>query len=150
MALQSILFDTRGHPLWVVWFGVLWAAVIPFVLMLLWIFVRVTRARSDRESTWLNGAVLGAFFVLIVTSFVSALLYTRSQPDRTLWTYAAWLVFHFVCWTFLGSGVFFASLHALAAGPRLGMRRMAAVLAVIGVAILHFASLYATYEFRNR
>ncbi len=150
MALQTILLDTRGHPLWVVWYGVLWAAVVPFVVMLLWIVVRVTPAGSDKESTWLNGAVLGAFFVLIVTSFVSALLYTRAQPDRTLWTYLAWLAVHFVGWTFLGSGVFFASLHALAAGPRLGMRRLAALLAVLGVAILHFASLYATYEFRQR
>jgi len=150
MALQSILFDARGHPLWMVWYAVLWAAVVPFVMMLLWVAVRVTRARSGQESTWLNGAVLGAFFTLVVTSFVCALLYVRAQPDRTLWTYAAWLAVHFVCWTFLGSGVFFASLHALAAGPRLGMRRLAAVLAVLGVAILHLASLYATYEFRQR
>lgn len=150
MALESILFDARGHPLWAVWYGVLWAAVIPFVVMLGWVLLYVTRERSGRESTWLNGAVLGAFFVLIVTSFVSALLYTRAQSDRTVWTYVGWLVVHFVGWTFLGSGVFFASLHALAAGPRLGMRRVAAVLAVLGVAILHFASLYATYAFRHR
>jgi hypothetical protein len=124
--------------------------VTPFVVMLLWTLFRVTRARCDKESTWLNGAVLGAFFALIVTSFVSVLLYTRAQPNRTLWTYAAWLTVHFVGWTFVGSGVFFASLHALAAGPRIGMRRVAALLAVLGVSALHAVSLYATYVFRNR
>ena len=74
----------------------------------------------------------------------------RAQPDRQWWTYFLALAVHFTCWTFLGSGVFFASLQALAAGPRVGLRRLSALLAVVGVSLLHFATLYATSIFRNR
>lgn len=140
----------HADGIWGVWYTVLWAAVVPFAIMLLWTLVRVNRANSGEESTWLNGAVLGAFFVLIATSFLSAILYARARPDRTWWTYVTWLVVHFIFWTFLGSGVFFASLQALAAGPRLGMRRLAALLAVLGVAIVQLAQLYATFRFRIR
>lgn len=150
MDLHELLFNVRGHPLWVVWYGLLWAAVVPFVVMLLWSWVRVSRQTASEENTWLNGAVLSAFFVLIITSLGSVLLFVRSQPDRTWWTYLRWLATHFAVWTFLGSGVFFASLQALAAGPKLGMRRASAMLAMAGVAILHVASLYATYRWRHR
>jgi len=136
--------------LWGVWYGVLWVATVPFLVMLVWTLVYVRRATSGQEKTWLNGAVLAAFFLLIVTSLVSTLLHVRAHVDRTYWTYARWLVTHFVTWTFLGSGIFFASLQALAAGPRLGMRRVSALLAVLGVGIIHAASLWAADEYRRR
>jgi hypothetical protein len=136
--------------IWGVWYGLLWLTVLPFVVMLLWTLLRVSKATSSEESTWLNGAVLAGFFSMIVTSLLSVVLYVRAQADRSWVTYLVWLALHFIAWTFLGSGVFFASLQALAAGPRIGMRRIAAVLAVLGVAVIHLASLYATYRFRTR
>lgn len=142
------LFDSTG--LWAIWYSAMWLVVLPFAVMLLWTLLRVTRARSAEESTWLNGAVLGGFFSLIITTFLATLLYVRALPTREWYTYLAWLTVHFVSWTFLGSGVFFASLQALAAGPRIGMRRTAALLAVLGVTIIHLAQLYATWRFRTR
>lgn len=142
------LFHTGG--IWGIWYTVLWAAVVPFAIMFLWTLVRLNAANSGEENTWLNGAVLGAFFILIVTSFLGVILYVRAMPNRTWWTYANWVLVNFLFWTFLGSGVFFASLQALAAGPRLGMRRLAALLAVLGVTLVHLASLYATHRFRTR
>jgi len=148
METDMTLFDKTG--LWTIWYSVMWLVVLPFVYMLLWTVVRVSRARSGEESTWLNGAVLGAFFALIITTFLATLLYVKALPMREWYTYLAWLAVHFVTWTFVGSGVFFASLQALAAGPRIGMRRTAALLAVLGVTILHVAQLYATWRFRTR
>lgn len=142
------LFYSEG--IWGAWYALLWAAIVPFAIMLLWTLLRVSKATSAEESTWLNGAVLGAFFTLIVTSLLSAMLFARSTEHRAWWTYLAWLAVHFVGWTFVGSGVFFASLLALAASPRIAMRRVAAVLAVAGVSLIHFASLYATWRFRIR
>ena len=71
---------------WGLWYVLLWLTVLPFVIMLLWTVVRVSRATSGEESTWLNGTVLLAFFLLMVTSFGSTLLYVWSQPDRNIWT----------------------------------------------------------------
>lgn len=142
------LFDSTG--LWAAWYAVMWLMMLPFMYMLFWTIFRVSRARSGEESTWLNGAVLGAFFALIITTFLATLLYVRALPTHEWYTYLAWLAVHFVTWTFLGSGVFFASLQALAAGPRIGMRRTAALLAVLGVSMLHLAQLYATWRFRTR
>lgn len=142
------VFHAEG--IWGVWYTVLWAATAPFAIMLLWTVFRVNAANSGEESTWLNGAVLGAFLTLLVTSFVSAILYARARPDRSWLTYAWWLVVHFIFWTFVGSGVFFASLQALAAGPRLVMRRFAAFLALMGVTVVHLAQLYAAHFFRHR
>lgn len=142
------IFHASG--IWGVWYLLLWAGVAPFPVMLVWTLVRVNPANSGEESPWLNGAVLGGYFVLIVTSFLSAILYARAQPVRTWWTFVAWLAVHFVFWTFLGSGIFFASLQALAAGPRLVLRRVAALLAVIGVSLVHVAQLYVAYRFRIR
>lgn len=135
---------------WGAWYLLLWTAVVPFVFMLGWTLLHVSATNSAEENTWLNGAVLGAFFVLIVTSFLSAILFARAQSSRTWWTYVSWLTVHFVFWTFLGSGIFFASLSALAAGPRLVMRRVAAFLAVVGVVVVHVAQLYVAYRFRTR
>lgn len=142
------LFHAAG--IWGAWYLVLWAATVPFAIMLLWTLFRVNLSNCGEESTWLNGVVLGAFFVLVVTSFLSALLYARATPNRSWWTYASWLIAHFLLWTFAGSGIFFASLQALAAGHRLIMRRLAALLAVVGVALVHLAQLYVTYRFRTR
>ncbi len=142
------LFHSTG--IWLYWYALIWLEVLPFGVMLLWTLLRVSPARSKVESTWLNGAVLGAFFTQIVTSALAAVLFVRAMPTHGWYTYLFWLVAHFVVWTFLGSGVFFASLQALAAGPRITMRRTAALLAVIGVAIIHAATLYATWRFRIR
>jgi hypothetical protein len=143
-------FDAHGIWVWPVWYAVLWLAVLPFALLVVWSLFRVSPSTSDKESTWLNGAVIAAFVTLILSSLVSALLYARAQPDRTWLTYVLWLAVHFVCWTFLGSGVFFASLQALAPGPRVGLRRISGLLALVGVAVIHTASLYATHVFRHR
>lgn len=140
----------HADGIWGVWYTVLWAMTVPFAIMLLWTLFRVNAGNSGEESTWLNGAVLGAFLALVVTSFVSAILYVSARPDRSWLTYVWWLVMHFLFWTFVGSGVFFASLQALAAGPRLAMRRIAAVLAVAGVTVVHLAQLYAAHVFRHR
>lgn len=144
------LFETDGAWWWTAWYALLWIGVLPFATLLVYTFVRVTPARSGEESTWLNGAVLLAFVVLVVTSLASALLYAHAQPGHTWWTYLLWLAIHFACWTFLGSGVVFASLQALAAGPRVWLRRLSALLAVAGVSLFHLASLFATATFRGR
>ncbi len=146
--MTMTLFHSEG--IWPYWYTLLWLEVIPFGVMLLWTLLRVSPERSRVESTWLNGAVLAAFFTQIVTSGIAVLLYARAMPDRHWYTYLFWIVVHFVVWTFLGSGVFFASLQALAAGPRIALRRVAAMLAVIGMSILHLATLYATWRFRIR
>lgn len=142
------LFHSTG--IWPYWYTLLWLEVVPFGIMVLWTVVRVSAARSREESTWLNGAVLGAFFTQIITSGISTLLFVRAMPDRAWYTYLLWVVIHFAVWTFLGSGVFFASLQALASGPRVTMRRLAALLALAGMLIIHFATLYATWRFRIR
>ncbi|MCC6927674.1 MAG: hypothetical protein IT359_01675 [Gemmatimonadaceae bacterium] len=144
------VFDTHGLWLWSVWYGLLWLAVVPFGCLVIYTFLKVRPATSREESTWLNGAVLASFIVLMVTSFLAALLYVRAQPDRQWWSYVLAIAVHFTCWTFLGSGVFFASLQALAAGPRVGLRRLSALLAVVGVSLFHYATLYATDTFRTR
>ncbi len=149
-ALVIAVFDTHGVWLWTIWYGLLWLAVVPFGCLLLYTCFKVRPSTSREESTWLNGAVLASFIVLIVTSFLAVLLYVRAQPDRQWWTYFLAVAVHFTCWTFLGSGVFFASLQALAAGPRVGLRRLSALLAVVGVALFHYAALYATDTFRSR
>jgi len=143
-----ILFDRSGW--WALWYGVTWLTTVPFGVMLLWTLVRVTPRRSAEESTWLNGAVLAAFFVLMLTSFAAVVLFVRALPSRQWHTYLVGLALHFVSWTFLGSAIFVASLQALAAGPRLWMRRAAACAAVAGVAAIHAATLYATWRFRSR
>lgn len=142
------LFYNTG--IWLYWYALLWLEVIPFGIMLLWTLVRVSPARSRIESTWLNGAVLGAFFTQIITSGIATLLFVRAMPDRAWYTYLLWVVIHFTVWTFLGSGVFFASLQALAAGPRITMRRAAALIAVVGMFVIHYATLYMTWRFRVR
>ena len=133
-----------------VWYTLLSAAAAPFALMVLWTFLRLRPANSSTESTWLNGSVLAGFFALIVLTLVSALLYVWSQPTRTFWTYVGWILVHFLTWTFLGSGILFASLQALAEGPRLALRRLSAILALAGVVLLQAASLYATLRYRLR
>lgn len=143
-------FDTHGMWLWSVWYAVLWLAVVPFGVLLLYAVFRVTPQRSHEESTWLNGAVLASFVVLIVSSLLGAMLYVRAQPDRAWWTYLLWMGIHFVAWTFLGSGVFFASLQALGGGARVGLRRVMAVLSFVGALMFHLATLYATHVFRAR
>ena len=135
---------------WGLWYALLWLTVLPFVAMLLWSLVRVRAATSGEESTWLNGAVLAAFFLLIMTSFGSALLRVWTQGDRNVWTYVRWLALHFFGWTFLGSAIFFASLQALAAGPRVWLRRLWALLATAGAIAIHAGSLYAVYHYRLR
>lgn len=144
------VFDTHGPVAWTVWYALLWLLIVPFVLLVAYAFLRVTPARSNEESTWLNGAVLSAFVLLIATTFVSAIFVAHASPGRAWWRYLLWLAVHFICWTFLGSGIFFASLQALAAGPRIWLRRLSSLLALAGVALLHLASLYATDVFRHR
>lgn len=146
--MEIILFDTLGW--WTLWYGVTWLTIVPFGVMLLWTVFRVSPARSGEESTWLNGAVLAAFFVQMLTSLVGVVLFVRSLPSREWTTYLVGLALHFVSWTFLGSAIFFASLQALAAGPRLWMRRAAALVATAGVVVIHAATLYATWRFRSR
>jgi hypothetical protein len=136
--------------IWAIWYGLLWVAVVPFVVMVAWVMVRVTPATAGEESTPLNGAVLGALLLMLFTSLASTLLFARAQPSRTIWTYARWIGFHFVVWVFLGSGVLFASLQALAAGPRLRGRRLAAFAALCGALLIHAATLLATWTYRIR
>ena len=133
-----------------VWYALLWIAVAPFALMLLWTFVRLRPANSAQESTWLNGSVLGAFVLLLLTTLGSAIMYSRAQPGHGFWTYTRWIATHFLTWTFLGSGIFFASLQALAAGSQLLSRRIAAMLAVAGVGVMHAASLFAAFRYLTR
>ncbi|MEO6446775.1 MAG: hypothetical protein ABIZ91_17065 [Gemmatimonadaceae bacterium] len=135
---------------WGFWYGLLWLAMVPFGAMLLWTFLHLSRENSGSESTWLNGAVLGSFLLLILTSFASTLLFVWSIADRTPWTYLRAVALHFFAWTFLGSSVLFASLHALASGPRVGVRRLSATLATVGAFAIHAVSLYATFRFRLR
>jgi hypothetical protein len=142
------LFATSGW--WALWYGVTWIATMPFVTMLLWTLLRLTPRRSGEESTWLNGAVLAAFFLLMLTSLTAVMLFVRARGSQAWYMYLAGLAAHFVSWTFLGSAVFLASLQALAAGPRVWGRRLAAVGAVAGVAVIHAATLYATWRFRTR
>jgi hypothetical protein len=144
------VFDAHAPVAWTVWYAVLWLLILPFVLLVAYAFLRVTPAHSNEESTWLNGAVLSAFVLLIGTTFVSAIFVAHARPGRAWWGYLMWLAVHFVCWTFLGSGIFFASLQALAAGPRVWLRRLSSLLALAGVMLLHVASLYATHVFRHR
>ena len=144
------VFDTHGVWVWTLWYAILWLSVVPFGVLVLYTFVKVRPATSGEESTLLNGAVLASFIILMVTSFLATLLYVRAHPDRQWWWYAVGMAIHFTCWTFLGSGTFFASLQALAAGPHVGLRRLSAVLAVAGVTLFHVATLYATGTFRNR
>jgi hypothetical protein len=133
---------------WSVWYAVLWLAVVPFLIMLVWLFVRLSPRTAGEENTALNGSVLGAFFLLVLSSFVSVILFVRASPSSTIWTYAGWLALHFLGWTFLGTSIFFASLQALGGGKRVGMRRLAGAFACAGAFIAHAASLYAIWRVR--
>jgi hypothetical protein len=135
---------------WGLWYVVLWASVLPFLVMLIWLFVHVSpRTAGEEENTVLNGSVLGAFFLLVLSSFVSVILFVRTRPSATVWTYVGWLALHFVGWTFLGSSIFFASLQALGGGRRLAMRRVAGAFAFAGALVAHAASLYAIWRVRT-
>lgn len=133
---------------WAVWYSVLWLSLAPFIAMLVWLFARVSPTTAGEENTALNGSVIAAFFLLVLTSLVSVILYVRAHPSPTVWTYARWLALHFLGWTFLGTSIFFASLQALGAGKKIAKRRVSGLVAFVGALFVSAASLYATWYFR--
>lgn len=131
------VFSLAGLPPW--WGWLLSLTLVPFVIML----ARALYARNDfRESVWLNGAVLGAQAIMVISSLGVAVLFARAAIPPTVGRWAAALGIHLVVWAFLGSGVLFAALQGLSEGVNTRARQYAAGASLVGAALIQLATLY--------
>ncbi|MGQ0646194.1 MAG: hypothetical protein ACT4P7_01415 [Gemmatimonadaceae bacterium] len=149
--LNQLLFAEGGSSAWwYAWYVVLWVEVLPFVVMALRLFLPKRHGLVAPESVALNGAVLAASVLMILTSLVAVILYMRSGAGPSIAQWALGLAIHFVVWAFLGSAMLFAAFQALGSGSSLRARRLAAAGSTIGALLIHGASLYATWLARIR
>lgn len=139
-----------GTGWWIVWYGVLWLGVTPFVVMT----AALTRAAPNdpmplMETSFAIGTV--GLFVLMFATAISGYFWTVSGPAQGAWPYirniggaiALALIVGFV-------SIFGAAYYAVT--PKLPMpNRWAAQLLCLASALgLLFFCLHATWRFRHR
>ena len=144
---MSYLF---GSGWWVVWYAMLWLALIPFVVMA----GALTRATPDDPMLLMETAFavsnLG-LVVLMAGTAISGFLWTAGGPTRSVWLYvrnvggavfAALVIGLFF--------IFFAGYYAVT--PKLPMvNRWGAQIVCLGsAALLLVFCIHATWRFRHR
>jgi hypothetical protein len=139
-----------GSGWWVIWYALLWLALVPFVMMA----ALLTRATPDdpmlaMETAFAVGPM--ALVVLMAGTAISGYLWTAGSPEASVWLYVrnvggaalAALVIGLIF-------VFGASYYAVT--PKLPMvNRWVAQIVCLGSAALLLAfCLHATWRFRHR
>ena len=139
-----------GSGWWILWYGLLWLAVAPFVAM------TAALARATPNDPMLpmeNAFAIGSvgLFVLMIGTAISGYLWTAGGPSSGAWLYArniggAVLLALIVGFAF----IFGAGYYAVT--PKLPMtNRWAAQLVCLASAgLLLWVCLHATWRFRHR
>jgi hypothetical protein len=139
-----------GSGWWVIWYALLWLALMPFVVMA----ALLTRATPDdpmlaMETAFAVGPM--GLVVLIAATAVSGYLWTAGSPDASMWLYVRNVGGAAVA--ALGIGLIFvfgASYYAVT--PKLPMvnRWIAQIVCLASAALLLAFCLQATWRFRHR
>ena len=139
-----------GSGWWVIWYALLWLALMPFVVMA----ALLTRATPDdpmlaMETAFAVGPM--GLVVLIAATAVSGYLWTAGSPDASMWLYVRNVGGAAVA--ALGIGLIFvfgASYYAVT--PKLPMvnRWIAQIVCLASAALLLAFCLHATWRFRHR
>lgn len=139
-----------GSGWWVIWYALLWLALLPFVIMA----ALLTRATPDEpmlamETTFAVGPM--GLVVLMAATAISGYLWTAGGPEASVWLYVRNIGGAAVAALIVGLiFVFGASYYAVT--PKLPIvRRWVAQIVCVGSAALLLAfCLHATWRFRHR
>ena len=139
-----------GSGWWVIWYLLLWLALVPFVVMA----AALTRATPDDPMLLMENAFaissLG-LVVLMAGTVIASFLWTASGPTKTAWTWIRNVGGAALAAVVIGLFfIFFAGYYAVT--PKLPMmNRWAAQIISLGSAALLLAfCLHATWRFRYR
>ena len=139
-----------GSGWWVVWYGLLWLAIVPFVVMT----AALTRATPNdpmlaMETAFAIGAV--GLFVLMGATAISGYLWTAGGSPNGAWPYirnigVAILVALVVGFAF----IFGAGYYAVTPKLPMANRWAAQILCLASAAFLLWICLHAAWRFRHR
>ena len=139
-----------GSGWWVIWYLLLWLALVPFVVMA----AALTRATPDDPMLLMENAFaissLG-LVVLMAGTVIASFLWTASGPTKTAWIWIRNVGGAALATVVIGLFfIFFAGYYAVT--PKLPMmNRWAAQIISLGSAALLLAfCLHATWRFRYR
>ena len=139
-----------GSGWWVIWYGLLWLAIAPYVVMT----AQLTRATPNEpmlamETAFAIGAV--GLFVLMGATAISGYLWTAGGPASGGWPYVrnvggAVLLALVVGFVF----IFGAAYYAVTPGLPMVNRWAAQITCLASALLLLWICLHATWRFRHR
>ncbi|HUQ82921.1 MAG TPA: hypothetical protein VM076_17345 [Gemmatimonadaceae bacterium] len=144
---MSYLF---GSGWWVVWYGLLWLSLIPYVVMT----AALTRASPNESMLPMENAFAVSamsVFVLMGATAISGYLWTAGGSSGGLWPYvrnigAAILVALIVGFAF----IFGAGYYAVTPKQPMVNRWAAQILCLASASFLLWVCIHATWRFRHR
>jgi hypothetical protein len=148
--VDSWMSYVLGSGWWVIWYALLWLALVPFVVSA----AALTRATPDEPMLLMENAFaissLG-LVVLMAGTVISSFLWTVTSPTRSAWIYIRNVGGGALAAVVIGLFfIFFAGYYAVT--PKLPMmNRWAAQILSLGSAVLLLVfCLHATWRFRHR
>ena len=139
-----------GSGWWVLWYGVLWLSLAPFVAMT----AALTRATPNEpmlamETAFALSAV--SLFVLMGATAISGFLWTAGGSPGGAWPYVRNIAGAILLALIVGFGFIFAAGYYAVTPKQPMANRWGAQILCLGSAILLFVlCLHATWRFRHR
>lgn len=139
-----------GSGWWVLWYGLLWLALVPFIVMTA-ALVRATpnEAMLAMETAFGVGAL--SIFVLVGATAVSAYFWTAAGSPTGAWPYVRNVAGALVIAIVVGLALIFgAGYYAVTPKQPMANRWAAQILCLAAAAALLTFCLHATWRFRHR
>ena len=139
-----------GTGWWILWYGILWLAVVPFAVMT----AMLTRATPNEPMELLEKAfAVGTvgLFVLMIGTAISGVLWTVGGSSQGAWQYLRNVGIAILVALIVGfAGIFGAGFYAVVRENPMPNRWAAQLLCLASALGLLFLCLHATWRFRHR
>jgi hypothetical protein len=139
-----------GTGWWILWYGILWLAVVPFAVMT----AMLTRATPNEPMDLLEKAfAVGTvgLFVLMIGTAISGVLWTVGGSSHGAWPYVRNVGIAILVALIAGfAGIFGAGFYAVVRENPMPNRWAAQLLCLASALGLLFLCLHATWRFRHR
>lgn len=139
-----------GSGWWVLWYGLLWLALAPFILM------TTALARATPNETVLAmetafGVSALSIFVLVGATTISGYFWTAGGAPATIWPYVRNIAGALLLSLLIGLVfIFGAGYYAVTPSNPMMNRWAAQLLCIVSAALLVAFCLHATWRFRHR
>jgi hypothetical protein len=139
-----------GSGWWIIWYGLLWLAVVPYVVMA----AALTRAIPNEPTMAMENAFAVSalsLFVLMGATAISGYLWTAGGPSNGAWPYVRNIGIAVLLALIVGFAfIFTAGYYAVLPKSPMVNRWGAQILCLASALFLLWVCLHATWRFRHR